>query len=76
MSSPEIEIFVLFKRDKSLFFLKVISLLAKSSEKDGKLSGGKHNKLKSEFSALRLILFSFFKLKTISEFTDIFRSIS
>ena len=42
----------------------------------GKLSIGKHNKLKSEFSLFRLNLFSDFKSKFNSEFAEIFLNIS
>ena len=47
-----------------------------SSAKDGKLSVGKHKRLKSALSLLRLNLFSDFKSKFNSEFEEIFLSIS
>ena len=76
MSSFEIDILVLFKRERSLDLLNDISLFSNSSEKFGKLSIGKHNKLKSELSVIKFNLFSLFKSKLMSEFPDIFLNIS
>ena len=58
---------VLFSRDKKFFLSKDISFSSKSSAKFGKLSVGKHSKLKSDFSAIKLSLFSLFKSNLISE---------
>ena len=76
MSSLEIDIFVLFKSERSFDLLNEISSLSKSSAKFGKLSIGKHNKLKSELSVIKFNLFSFFKSNFISELPDIFLRIS
>ena len=54
MSSFEIEIFVLFRSFKKFLLFISISNPSNSSEKVGKLSVGRHNKLKSEFALLRL----------------------
>ena len=69
-------IFVLFKSFKKLLLFKDISSTLKSSEKVGKLSVGKHNKLKSELAVFKLTLFSDFNSKLISAFEDIFLNIS
>ena len=72
----DIEIFVLLRSFKNLLLFKVIVWLSNSSANVGKLSVGKHKRLKSEFSLLRLSLFSDFKSKFNSEFADIFLNIS
>ena len=66
----------MFKSESSLDLLNVISSLSKLSEKFGKLSVGRHKRLKSELSVIKLNLFSFFKSNFISEFPDIFLRIS
>tara|TARA_B110000305_G_C19134884_1_gene490701 strand:- start:458 stop:733 length:276 start_codon:yes stop_codon:yes gene_type:complete len=76
VSSFEIDIFVLFKSVRSFDLLNEISSLSKSSAKFGKLSIGKHNKLKSELSVIKFNLFSFFKSNLISELPDIFLRMS
>ena len=76
MSSLDIEIRVLFKSFKNLFLSIAISWPSNSSAKDGKLSVGKHKRLKSALSLLRLNLFSDFKSKFNSEFEEIFLSMS
>ena len=76
MSSLEIEIRVLFKSLSNLLLFKEISLPSNSSAKVGKLSIGKHKRLKSAFSLLKLNLFSDFKSKFNSEFDEIFLKIS
>ena len=72
----EIDIFVLFKSFKKFELFSEISLLSKSSENVGKLSVGKHNKLKSELSLFKLNLFSYLSSKFSSELEDIFLKIS
>ena len=76
MSSLEIEIRVLFKSLSNLLLFNEISLPSNSSAKVGKLSIGKHKRLKSAFSLLKLNLFSDFKSKFNSEFDEIFLKIS
>ena len=76
MSSFDIAILVLFKSFKNLLLSNAISCPSNSSEKVGKLSVGKHKRLKFEFSFLRLNLFSDFNSKFNSEFEDIFLKIS
>ena len=70
------EIFVLFKSVRSLDLLNDISLSSKSSTKFGKLSIGRHSKLKSELSVIKFNLFSLFRSNFISEFPDIFLRMS
>ena len=70
------EIFVLFKSFKNLALLREISWPSNSSAKVGKLSVGKHNKLKSAFSLFKLNLFSDFNSKFNSELEEIFLNIS
>ena len=72
----EIEILVLFKSFKKFRLSNDISFLLNSSEKVGKLSVGKHLRLKSAFSLFKLSLFSDFKSKFNSEFEEIFLNIS
>ena len=76
MSSFDIEIFVLLRSFKNLLLFREISLPSNSSAKVGKLSVGKHNKLKSELSLLRLNLFSDFKSNFNSELEEIFLNMS
>jgi hypothetical protein len=76
VSSLDIEIFVLLRSFKNLLLFKVISCPSNSSAKEGKLSVGKHKRLKSEFSLFRLSLFSDFKSKLNSELEEIFLSMS
>ena len=61
---------------RNLLLSKIISWPSNSSTNEGKLSVGKHKRLKSEFSLLRLNLFSDFKSKFKSEFDEIFLKIS
>ena len=70
------EIFVLLRTFKNFLLSRLISGPSNSSAKDGKLSVGRHRRLKSEFSLFKLNLFSDFKLKLRSEFDEIFLSIS
>ena len=76
MSSFEIDILALLRSDRKFLLETSVSSLSKSSVNVGKFSVGKHNKLKSEFSAFKLSLFSDFRLKCISEFDEIFLKIS
>ena len=55
-----------FKRDKKALLSSEISPSSKLSEKFGKLSTGRHNKLNFEFSAEIFNLFSSFKLNITS----------
>ena len=70
------DIFVLLSNFKNLLLLMLISSLMNLSSNDGKLSVGKHSKLKSAFSLFKLNLFSVFKSKFSSAFEDIFLKIS
>ena len=76
MSSLEIAILVLFKSFKNFLFCIKISFPSNSSIKVGKLSTGRQSKLKSEFSLLRLSLFSVLSSKLSSELEGIFLKIS
>jgi len=76
VSSFEIEILVLFKSFKNLLLFKDISSPSNSSANVGKLSVGKHKRLKSAFSLFRLSLFSDFNSKFKSEFEEIFLNMS
>ena len=76
MSSFEIDILVLFKSFKNLLLLKFISWPSNSSAKVGKLSTGKHNRLKSTLSLFRLNLFSDLSSNLNSELDEIFLKIS
>ena len=64
------------KSFKNLLLFKSISWPSNSSAKLGKLSIGRHKRLKSAFSLLRLNLFSDFRSKLNSEFEVIFLRIS
>ena len=61
---------------KNLLLFKEISCPSNSSAKVGKLSVGKHKRLKSALSDFKLSLFSDFKSKFNSEFEEIFLKIS
>jgi hypothetical protein len=76
VSSLEIEIFVLFSKDKNFNGLKDSSLLVNFSEKFGKLSEGKHSRLKFELSDFMLSLFSFFNSNFNSVLADTFLKMS
>ena len=76
MSSLEIEILVLLSNFKNLLLFNDISSPSNSSANVGKLSVGRHKRLKSAFSLFKLSLFSDFKSKFNSEFEEIFLNIS
>ncbi len=63
-------------RESNFDLSKTISSLWKLSEKFGKLSLGRHKRLKFELSAFKLSLFSDFNSKLISELIEIFLNIS
>ena len=76
MSSFEIDILVLFNKDKNFDLSSETLFSLKSSAKFGKLSDGKQSKLKSEILVFRLSLFSLFNSKLTSEPAGIFLKIS
>ena len=75
MSSLDIDIFVLFRSFNNLVLFIFTSWLSNSSAKVGKLSVGKHNKLKSKLSLFKLNLFSVFSSNFKDEFDLIFLKI-
>ena len=65
-----------FKSFKNLLLSTDISFPSNSSENVGKLSVGRHNRLKSALSLFKLSLFSDFNSKLRSEFDETFLKIS
>ena len=76
MSSLEIEILTLLRSERNFLFSILKLSPVKLFEKVGKFSVGRHNKLKSDFSAFKLNLFSVFKSNVTLEFEEIFLKMS